>query len=446
MTKILNIRRIVLTVLFFSSLCFACRSDDDSTSIPDPIEEEPVPIEFNSADFQAQILEINDTSNFGNPSDIIIRFNGGVEADSITEYRILYVPNINLNNVSEASVNQLPDGSFVRLDNNADTFEINLNEEQLDFNGNEIIPDEDYVIFILTIGTFNGESVSVLSDVSSIFVLVNNVETQTLINDFPANDGLFVSEDGTIFASDFGIFDNSTGTGDGTKIYEITLQGNLTEKASDLIAPMGGVLDSQGNFYFAHRNEGVSGEIIQLTPDGAINIIGEINGWPSGLTIDDNDNIYVANFVNPTIHKISSDLIITEFISDQRLAGCVGIDIDDNGNIVTANFNNGDIISVDTNVNLTLITSIDVPQNFGIGYMTIFENTIYATGIGSNVIFTVDFNGVVDIFAGTGENGTNDGELREASFSGPNGIAIDQTRRILYVSQFGTPGLRSIQL
>ncbi|MGB5820658.1 MAG: hypothetical protein WBG90_14330 [Saonia sp.] len=266
--------------------------------------------------------------------------------------------------------------------------------------------------------------------------------------DFPANDGLYVAADGTVFASNFGVFDPALGKYNGTQVFEISRNGNITVKASGFEAPMGGVMDSKGNFYFnnENNNDAISGILIKIAPDGTSSEVGEIPGWPSGLAIDKDDNIYVANFNDPVINKVSPDGSISVFATDDRLAGCVGIDIDANGNIVTSNFITADILSIDPSADVSLIATIpDVTLGFAIGYMTIFEGAIYATGINQNVIFKVSFDGTTEIFAGTGIEGSADGKLNEATFSMPNGIAADHQRKILYISQFGTPGLRKIK-
>jgi len=268
----------------------------------------------------------------------------------------------------------------------------------------------------------------------------------TLVDNFPANDGLFVANDGAIFASHFGSFDGNTGMGNGTTVYEISPEGNVTVKEDNIVAPMQGVMDSQGNFYTSQENEGVAGEIVQITSSGEKNVLGEVEGWPSGMTIDSQDNIYVANFVAGTIHKVTPSGNISLFASDALLAGCVGIGLDKDENIIAGNYNNGDIVKILPNGNVSLITTIsDVVSGFGIGYIAIFENDIYATGIGNNLIYKVTMDGTTEVFAGTGENSSTDGLLLNATFSAPNGIAADPERRILYISEFGQPKLRKIQ-
>jgi len=275
-----------------------------------------------------------------------------------------------------------------------------------------------------------------------------NPKVKTIFGaDFPANDGLHVSNDGTLFASNFGTFDPELGKYNGTQVFEITRQG-IQIKAEGFEAPMGSAQDSNGNLYFntENNNDAVSGVLVKVDPDGSSTEVGEIPGWPSGVAIDKDDIVYVANFFAPTLHKVMPDGSLSLLVTDDRLFGCVGIDIDDEGNIITANFFTADILKVTLDGEVSLIANIpNTTQGFAIGYMTIFENDIYATGISENVIYKVGFDGTTEIFAGTGENGSGDGKLAEATFSGPNGIAADDRRRILYISQFGDPGLRAIK-
>ncbi len=274
----------------------------------------------------------------------------------------------------------------------------------------------------------------------------NSIVVETLVANFEANDGLHVANDGLIYASNWGAFNSTTGKGNGTKIFQVTPEGVVTLKGDGLVAPMQGVLDSEGNFYFTQENEGVAGEIIKLTSSGEKIVLGEIEGWPSGMAIDSNDNIYVANLLAPTLHKITPDGDIALMSNDSLLEGCVGIDLDSEGNIIASNYNNGEIVKILSSGEVSLLASIDeVVENFGIGYMTIFENAIYATGIGNNRIYKVSMDGVVERFTGTRNNASIDGELSSASFSAPNGIASDPVRRVIYISEFGQPNLRVIR-
>ncbi len=79
--------------------------------------------------------------------------------------------------------------------------------------------------------------------------------------------------------------------------------------------------------------------------------------------------------------------------------------------------------------------------------MTVFDDTIYTTAIAKNKIYKVELNGNVSVLAGTGEFGSDNGELGNAMFRNPNGIAVDKRNRIIYVSEFGADGgIRAIDL
>ncbi len=268
-------------------------------------------------------------------------------------------------------------------------------------------------------------------------------------DDFPANDGLFVTSNGTVLASNFGVFDPTLNKYNGTTVYEVSKRGKVNVKASGFEAPMGSGVDSKGNLYFntENNNDAVSGVLVKVAPDGSSSQVAEIPGWPSGVAIDTDDVVYVANFFAPTLHKVMPDGTISVLATDDRLFGCVGIDIDHEGNIITANFFTADILKVTQEGEVSLIANIpDTTQGFAIGYMTIFKNAVYATGISQHVIYKVGFDGSTEVFAGTvGIEGSADGKLDEATFSQPNGIAADERRGILYISQFGTPGLRAIK-
>lgn len=167
------------------------------------------------------------------------------------------------------------------------------------------------------------------------------------------------------------------------------------------------------------------------------------------MTIDKEDNLYINNYTKPTIHKISSDGKAEVFVEDERLAGCVNIDLDSEGNLIVSNFVTADIFKIDQEKNITLIANIPniVVQDFGIGYLAVVDDVIYATGIAVSKIFKVSMDGKVEVFAGTGEAGQTDGQLLEATISNPNGIAADKENKILYISEWtGVGGVRKIQL
>ncbi|MDY8136992.1 SMP-30/gluconolactonase/LRE family protein [Aquimarina sp. 2201CG5-10] len=300
------------------------------------------------------------------------------------------------------------------------------------------------------------------TNVSLVFVLVITVivsischgdgfdpefEVETIVSDFSGNDAVSVDRRGNIYVSEYGQFTNTGGNG--TRVLKVSQDGDLTEFLTDLTGPLGNAFDNQGNFYVNDANNTVSGNVVKITPDGTRTILATIDGWPTGMTLDRNNNIYVSNFLSPTVHKITQDGEVTVYATDPRLTGGVGIDFDRQGNLIVGNFSTADIVSIDKNGSVSLIANIPdiVINGFGIGYITVVGNSIFATGIAVNKIFKVSLDGEIKVFAGTGEAAVIDGLVLEASFNGPNGITSDKYGKAIYVSEFGGTGaLRKIKL
>lgn len=275
----------------------------------------------------------------------------------------------------------------------------------------------------------------------------DNAEVETVISDFPANDALSTDRRGNVYASNFGAFVGSGGTG--KSLFKVNpFKKELVEVANDLTGPLGNVVDNKGNIYVNNGNDFVNADILKIAKDGTQSIIATIDGFPSGMAIDQSNNLYISNFVSPTIHKVTSEGEVSVFANDARLAGCVGVDFDNNGNLIAGNYLNGEIFSVNMDGEVEFIGAIPkVVDNFVLGYLTFFKGFIYATAIGENLIYKISLAGDVSVFAGNGEPASIDGPLLDASFNVPNGITVDSNRKTLYISEFGPAGgLRAIKL
>jgi len=277
--------------------------------------------------------------------------------------------------------------------------------------------------------------------------IIRDPEVTTIVSDFAGNDAVTVDRKGNIYVSEFGQFAGSNGNG--TRVFKVSKNGDVSEFISGLTGPLGNAIDDQDNFYVVNGSGDGSGDILKITPDSTRAVLATIDGFPSGLTLDHYNNVYVSNFGTPTVHKITQEGEVTVYASDPRLAGGVGIDFDYKGNLIVGNFATADILSIDTEGNVSLIATIPdaVVNGFGIGYITVLGNSVFATGIGVNKIFRVTLDGKVEEFAGIGTSAVADGPVAEASFNGPNGITADKYRKAIYISEFGGVGaLRKISL
>ncbi len=274
-----------------------------------------------------------------------------------------------------------------------------------------------------------------------------DLEVETLISNFAANGAVSVDRNGDVYVSEYGRFVDTGGSG--TRIFKLDARGNILDTIQGLSGPMGTAKDSKGNLFVNNANNTVNGQVLKITPTAEREVIATIDGWPSSMTIDKHDNLYISNYTAPTVHKISANGEVIEYANDPRLLGGVGIDLDSKGNVIVANFYTADIYSINKNGEISLIANIPdiVIQNFGIGYITVINDIIFATGIAVNYIYKVTMDGKVETIAGNGEALQADGLLLEASFSNPNGIAANKRTKTLYISEYtGVGGLRKINL
>lgn len=260
-----------------------------------------------------------------------------------------------------------------------------------------------------------------------------------------ANDGLTVDNDGNIYASNFGVF-SITG-GSGTKVLKISPEGTVTDFVTGLEGPLGNAFDSEGNFYVVSGNNGTEGSVVKVDAEGNKETVATVPGWPLGLAFDANDNLFISNYFAPTVHRLNADGALSIFAEDGRLTGGAGIDVSAEGAVLVGNYNNGNIFSIDNTGTLELIATItDAVRDFGVGYITYHEGIIYATGIGNNIIYEITLDGSVTTFAGNGDNSQVDGPVLSASFKNPNGIVIDGQNDIMYVLDWGQTAIRKISL
>lgn len=245
--------------------------------------------------------------------------------------------------------------------------------------------------------------------------------------------------------------------------------------------PFGVAVDGAGNVYVG----GFVGQTIRkITPSGVVTTLAGANGTrgsadgaggfarfadPFGVATDSSGNVYVADFSNNTIRKITPSGLVTTFAGSAGLAGSTdgtgggarfkgpaGVAVDGGGNVYVADYNNDTIRKITpAGVVTTLAGSTGLPGSAdGIGSAARFSNpTCVATDRSGNVYVTDENNptirkvtpdGVVTTVAGApGSFGNSDGPLFAARFSDPTGLAIAADGTI-YVVEIGNHTLRKI--
>jgi len=269
-----------------------------------------------------------------------------------------------------------------------------------------------------------------------------------------------------------------------------TLAGSGTSGSTDATGtaasfnyPTDVAVDSSGNIYVADKN---NNKIRKITPAGVVttlagsadNSSGSVDGtgtaasfnFPSGLALDSSGNIYVADYSNNKIRKVTPAGVVTTLAgstdnssgsadgtgSAAKFNGPSGVALDSSGNIYVADLKNQKIRKITpAGVVTTLAGSADNSSGSvdGTGTAASFN---YPTGVAvdsSGNIYVGDFNnhkirkitpdGVVTTLAGSGTAGGVDGTSSEASFSYPAGVALDSSGNV-YVADYGNHKIRKI--
>jgi sugar lactone lactonase YvrE len=191
---------------------------------------------------------------------------------------------------------------------------------------------------------------------------------------------------------------------------------NATGTAASFNYPNGIATDATGNIYVAdegnHRIRKItsSGVVTSLAGNGISGFTdgpGESAQFhnPNGVATDAIGNVYVADYVNHRIRKITSGGVVS------TLAG--------NG---TDGFANG----IGTSASF----------NYPTGVATDAVGNVYVADYLNHRIRKITPAGVVTTYAGSGISGNNNGAGTTATFSGPTGVAIDGSGNFYVVDRF----------
>ena len=263
-----------------------------------------------------------------------------------------------------------------------------------------------------------------------------------------------------------------------------TLAGSGTLGSTDAIGAAasfnyssGVAVDTIGNVYVADsynnkiRKITGAGEVTTLAGSG---IAGSADGLgieasfnnPTGVAVDGNGNVYVADSYNNKIRKITASGDVTTLAGSgepgtangtgtaARFNAPSGVAVDQSGTLYVADTDNQKIRKITASGSVTNYagsgtsgstdgTGAEASFYYPQGIAVDGTGTLYVADTDNQKIRKIEAGGVVTTLAGSGSYGSTDGTGTLASFNGPSGVAVDVNNNV-FVADSGNNKIRKI--
>jgi len=273
----------------------------------------------------------------------------------------------------------------------------------------------------------------------------------------------------TDFNFNYEIIDIQVSTFAGSEVGGFS-DGNGTNAEFGL--PLNMILDTAGNLFVADAFA-----IRKITPNGDVTTFAGSNApgfadgtgasaqfeFPTGIAIDSDNNLYIADSENHKIRKITpSGIVSTLAGGDQGFADGTaseaqfdtpaGIVIDATNTLYVSDAGNNKIRKITSDGSVTTIAggdegfadgnALNAQFNTPVGITLDSENNFYITDVLNNKIRKIDTNNQVTTIAGSTQ-GFTDGNGLNAQFHNPFNLAVDLLDNI-YVTDLQNQKIRKI--
>jgi sugar lactone lactonase YvrE len=249
------------------------------------------------------------------------------------------------------------------------------------------------------------------------------------------NDDVAFDADGNLYISNAGSFVD--GALSGTKIFQFNVDEELSDFVTGAMGPTGIGVDNSGVLYYTNSG---NDQLIRVLDDTSENIAS-----PAGNIEFNAEGVgFFASYNQSTIYRLNLDLSVDVLSQGGDLNGPVGLALDEEGNLYAANFNDGKILRINSDGSTT---ELDGGSYGGVGYLAYAGGDLYATAFGQHVVYKLTLEGETEIIAGQlNETGHDNGEGEDARFTRPNGITPTLDGSALIVSEYGGSLIRKIEL
>lgn len=163
---------------------------------------------------------------------------------------------------------------------------------------------------------------------------------------------------------------------------------------------------------------------------------------PNNLAFDESGNMIVSDN-SGVMYKMAPDGTLSIFASN--LSCPQGLAFDATGNLFVANYLNGQISKITPAGSLSVFATVPDPLTAHLTHLAIgASGNLYVSAYSHNKIYKISTDGSVSVLAGTGMAGGTNGPASQATFDGPNGIAFTPQGGLL-VSDYNANRIRLIQ-
>lgn len=189
---------------------------------------------------------------------------------------------------------------------------------------------------------------------------------------------------------------------------------------------------------------------------------------PTSVAVDSSGNVFVADYVNNVIRKIDSKAVVTTFAGTAGSAGSTdatgtaalfnqpyGVAVDSSGNLYVTEYANDTIRKITSAGVVTTFAGTAATPGFqnGTGTAALFSQptgiavdssgNVYVADTGNNAIRKITSAGVSSTLAGGFAAGYQDGTGTGALFRSPRGVAVDSSGNV-YVADSQNSCIRKI--